>query len=129
MRRLNEEMHVYRVFLDGVIVDEVNYDDNYDSEDVRRDLIHHAGFDPAIEVKPGRRESVSRRKESLNRRNRRSSTRKKKREASVDVRVEAEAFVEEYFDNDYEQAFFELIAGLSDDEVKYQLDQMKRLYK
>jgi len=42
--------HAFDVYLDGELIDTVNYYGNHTQGEVRRDLIHHDGYDKDIKV-------------------------------------------------------------------------------
>jgi len=41
----------WNVYLNGKVIDTVFYDDDVEADEVKRGLVDHDGYDPAIEVR------------------------------------------------------------------------------
>ena len=46
-------MKAWNVYLNGEVIDTVFYDDDVEADEVKRGLVDHDGYDPAIEVREG----------------------------------------------------------------------------
>jgi hypothetical protein len=54
----------YKVFLNGKQIDTVSVKvGSYDCEEMKRSLVNHDGYDPSIEVRKAKKQSVNARKE------------------------------------------------------------------